>query len=303
MIKSPRTIFVALVLFAAAMLPVAAQASPGGQSWSPVEQATIRPGAVMITAGAQCTANFVFFDADDVYIGQAAHCAAGGSTGQPDGCIIGSMPLGTPVRVEGASHPGTLAYSSWGTMKALGEQDPQACAHNDFALVRLHRSDHSRVNPTMPHWGGPTGITDSLGAGSKVLSYGSSDLRAGIKELSPKQGFYQFRSGDGWGHTVFTVTPGIPGDSGSGFIDREGRAFGVVSTLIFLPDPLSNGLSDLSRALAYMHDHTELDDVQLALATEPFVPAPSLLDDALSPLPPLLQATRPIFQLLRILAP
>ena len=28
----------------------------------------------------------------------------------------------------------------------------------------------------------------------------------------------------GWNHDVFTVTPGIPGDSGSGYMDADGNA-------------------------------------------------------------------------------
>ena len=35
----------------------------------------------------------------------------------------------------------------------------------------------------------------------------------------------------GWSHDVYTVTPGIPGDSGSGFLDADGRAFGTLSTV------------------------------------------------------------------------
>jgi hypothetical protein len=36
--------------------------------------------------------------------------------------------------------------------------------------------------------------------------------------------------GNGWSHTVYTVTPGIPGDSGSAFLDASGNALGVLST-------------------------------------------------------------------------
>jgi hypothetical protein len=37
------------------------------------------------TDGAQCTANFVFSDAGDVYIGQAAHCSGTGTATETDG--------------------------------------------------------------------------------------------------------------------------------------------------------------------------------------------------------------------------
>ena len=45
----------------AALAPAAtAQAEP---RWPPAAEATIRPGASMLTTGGQCTANFVFYDA------------------------------------------------------------------------------------------------------------------------------------------------------------------------------------------------------------------------------------------------
>ena len=57
--------------------------------------------------------------------------------------------------------------------------------------------------------------------GDKVLSYGNSSLRLGITQLSPRRAS-AWASGGGWTHQVYTVSPGIPGDSGSAFIDRQG---------------------------------------------------------------------------------
>ena len=54
---------------------------------------------------------------------------------------------------------GTLAYSSWRTMRALGTPtDSPTCAYNDFALVKVSTADKGKVNPSIPFWGGPTGI-------------------------------------------------------------------------------------------------------------------------------------------------
>ena len=53
--------------------------------------------------------------------------APGGQT-ETDGCTSGSLPIGTPVEVDGASKPGTLVYNSWLTMQATGEADPDTCA-------------------------------------------------------------------------------------------------------------------------------------------------------------------------------
>ena len=74
----------------------------------------------------------------------------------------------------------------------------------------------------------------------------------------------------GWSHPVYTVTPGIPGDSGSGFLDADGKAFGVVSTVSIAPLPLSNGIGDLSRELAFAQAHSGIPGLKLALGTEPF---------------------------------
>jgi hypothetical protein len=111
-----------------------------------------------------------------------------------------------------------------------------------------------RVNPTIPLWGGPTGITGTTASGDKVLSYGNSSLRLGIPAVA--EGGRRPRLGgrrlDARRHHRVA---GHPGDSGSAFIDRHGRAFGVLSTLQISPLAGSNGVSDLSRMVAYMESH------------------------------------------------
>ena len=213
---------------------------------------TIHPGVQTYTDGAQCTANFVFSDGANTYIGQAAHCSGTGGSTETDGCDSGSLPLGTPVEVNGATKPGTMVYNSWVRMQAAGEKDASTCAYNDFALIRLDPADAGRVSPEIPVIGGPTGInTDGVAFGESVYSYGNSSLRFGISQLSPKEGTSLGTTGNGWTHPVYTVTPGIPGDSGSPFVDSSGRALGVLSTLAIAPLAGSNNVSDLSRALDY----------------------------------------------------
>jgi hypothetical protein len=230
----------------------------------------VHPGVQTFTDGAQCTSNFVFFDASDtVYLGQAAHCAGTEGNTATDGCESGTLPVGTQVEVDGASRPGTMAYSSWAAMQAAGESNADTCAFNDLALVRLDAADFGKVNPSIPFWGGPTGTTGTTAQGDKVLSYGNSSLRLGIEQLSPKEGLSLGQSGGGWTHEVYTVTPGIPGDSGSAFVDRRGRAFGVLSTLQLAPLVGANGVSDLLRMIAYMESHGG-PDVTLARGTEAF---------------------------------
>lgn len=225
----------------------------------------IHPGVQTLTAGAQCTANFVFTNGADTFIGQAAHCSGTGGSTETNGCLAGSLPLGTPVEVDGASRPGTLVYNSWLTMQARGETDANTCQYNDFALIKLDPADVASVDPSLPVLGGPTGIDrDGVGAGEQVFSYGNSSLRQGITQLSPKQGLSLGTDSGGWNHPVYTLTPGVPGDSGSAFLNDEGQALGVLSTLALAPLAGSNGVSDLGKSLDYANAYGGLGTITLS---------------------------------------
>jgi hypothetical protein len=265
-----RLALVALTLAATVGVLAAPSASAAPPPWAPAATAPIHPGVQTFTEGAQCTANFVFYDASAVYIGQAAHCSGTGGSTETNGCDSGSLPIGTAVEVTGASQPGVMVYNSWLTMQANGETDPDACAFNDLALIRLSPADAANVNPSIPFFGGPTGIdTDGTAALDNVYSYGNSSLRFGIAQLSPKRGVSTGDDGNGWSHNVFTLTPGVPGDSGSAFVSADGTALGVLSTLQLAPFVGANGVGDLAHELDYLAANTSFA-VQLALGTEPF---------------------------------
>jgi hypothetical protein len=256
---------VSLATAALLLLPSVASA------WAPASTAAVHPGVQTFTAGAQCTSNFVFQEGSTVYLGQAAHCSGTGGQTETDGCTSGSLPVGTAVEVTGASQPGKLAYNSWLAMQASGESDPDTCAYNDLALIALDAADVGKVNPSVPGFGGPTGVGSVGGLGATVYSYGNSELRGGITKLSPKQGIVIQNEGDGWSHIVSTLTPGIPGDSGSGFLNESGQAIGVLSTLQLAPLAGTNGVGDLGRELAYARAHG-FPNLQLVPGTEAFKP-------------------------------
>jgi hypothetical protein len=268
---------VAAVAFAGGA-PAGAATTP---HWASAATATIHPGTQMFTAGAQCTANFVYSDGTNTYVGYAAHCAGTGAETDTDGCSTGSLPLGTPVTFnEGANlasdgtqvGTGTLAYSSWLAMQKAGEKDANTCAYNDLALVKVDSQYVKDVNPSVPFWGGPVKLAAAgTSAGDTIYSYGNSLLRAGIEQLSPKQGASLGDDAGGWTHTVYTVSPGIPGDSGSGFMDANGNALGVLSTIAIAPIAGSNGVGDLLKELAYANGHG-MSGVQLVAGTEAFSP-------------------------------
>src|SRR6476659_7790399 len=167
----------------AALATAAPATAATASTWAPADTAQIHPGTMMYTDGAQCTANFVYTDSSaNVYVGYAAHCAGTGSSTDTDGCKTDSLPLGTKVTFnEGGSlvdegtqvGSGTLVYSSWLTEKKLGTTDPNTCAYNDLALVKVDAADVSKVNPSVPFWGGPTGIPGDYGAG-----FMSADVQA-----------------------------------------------------------------------------------------------------------------------------
>ncbi|WP_232661559.1 trypsin-like peptidase domain-containing protein [Pseudonocardia sp. TRM90224] len=269
-----------VVVLGAVLAPTAAAApAPAAFPSAPAPAAgAIHPGVVTDTeGGGACTTNFIFTGGGRTFIGQAAHCAGTGSATETNGCDSGTGGIGTKVTIkaeDGTERAGTLAYSSWVTMQAKGETDPDLCAFNDFALVEIDPADVADVDPTVPYFGGPTGIrTDALKTGEQVYSYGNSPLRLGIGALSPKTGILATEHPSGLSHEVYTLTPGIPGDSGSGFVDSSGRAFGVLSTLNLAPLPVSNGIADLAGALEYANANTDLG-VTLVDGEKPFTPTP-----------------------------
>lgn len=244
--------------------------------WAPARKAALTPGIQALTRGAgQCTTNFVFTDAKRrVYLGQAAHCA--GTSRGLDGCRGRSLPLGTRVVFARGATPydagealaaGTLAYSSWVTMRRRGETDPETCAFNDFALVRLDPKDRARVNPTMPHWGGPTGLAGRpLLMEEKVFGIGQSGLRSAGSPNSRQSGnaLAGWDGTDGWSHTFMARSPGIPGDSGSGYVDAEGKAVGTLSSMSVRLG-VWNNLGDLRRELQYARQHSGIRGLRLEL--------------------------------------
>jgi hypothetical protein len=277
------------------ILVLALLGSAGSASaWAPEGSASIHPGVMTFTNGpsflagaGQCTANFVYTDASGgVYLGQAAHCSSTGSSTETNGCTSKSLPIGTPIYagdlvnggIQNGTLIGTLAYNSWLTMQGKGEKDANTCAYNDLALIKINAAQVPNVNPTVPFWGGPNGLAAGVSAqGDRVFTYGNSILRGGVSALSPKTGVSlgDMEGTGGWSQSVYTVTPGIPGDSGSAYMDATGNALGVLSTVELAPVPLSNGVGTLAKEVAYANAATGLG-IKVAPGTTAFsaVPVP-----------------------------
>lgn len=246
----------------------------------------IGPGVQMNTGNAQCTANFVYRAGGHTYVGYAAHCASTGNDTSTNGCNTGSLPLGTKVSfVTGESAgslgglfgssggtvigTGTLRYSSWLAMQAAHTTDSLTCAYNDLALVEVDPAYLNKVDPTVPYLGGPTAIAGLPGTGAAVYTVGSSSLRGNTRSTT---GTVQASSL--WSDIVKTSSAGVPGDSGSGYLDAKGRAVGVLSTLnvSMVPPSTANGIGSLAQEVAFARTHG-VPGLVLVPGNRPFTPS------------------------------
>ncbi len=65
--------------------------------------------------------------------------------------------------------------------------------------------------------------------------------------------------------SLSTVTPGVPGDSGSAFLDPNGRALGPLSTISIAPLPASNNIGDIDHELNYAKANSGISGLTLSL--------------------------------------
>ena len=237
-----RTVLMGLAVLSAAVMPLAASAGPGkaqvAQSPSftlggakcsliavpaadgtmPVGVGTcpgVRPGAEVQTDVGLCTLNFLFEAPDkERYIGTAGHCILG--EGGPTGNNVGekTWPPGQgPVAKDSQGHQiGEFVYAIL--------QDPK-----DFSLIRLDPG--VQASPEMCQFGGPTGINDDVGGGTKVLQYWGNGIAIG-SALPARSAV-----ADGFpdANHVYAEGLALPGDSGSAVITDDGRALGVLVTV------------------------------------------------------------------------
>ena len=172
--------------------------------------AGIRPGAWMI-APSGCTMNFVFGSGTDLYIGTAGHCTEVG-----DRVVLVALP-GVLMEI------GTTVISR---DNGIGD---------DFALVEIDDAMLDLVNPSMTHWGGPTG-TGQPAVGDAVVHSGHG-LVIGTGG-TPRAGVVTY-VGRGEGGDAFGWDgAATPGDSGSAVRDVGGLAAGDLTHLVVGTDYL-----------------------------------------------------------------
>ena len=196
--------------------------------WAPAVGAGIHPGVVTETAaGARAPPTSCSPGRSGVPRAGSALRRHRGGHGERR-LQLATGPLGTEVTIHGSDgrdRTGGMVYSSWVAMQADDETDPDACAYNDFALVELSSGDAAHVNPSTPFGG--HGVHDAPEAGSAVLGYWQLDDPARHRGMAPQGRLGEV--GQGFGHEVYTLSPGIPAGDGSGYLTDDGEAVGVLT--------------------------------------------------------------------------
>jgi hypothetical protein len=164
----------------------------------------IRPGSWMI-APAGCTMNFVFGSASDYYIGTAGHCASVGDEVTLVAAPGVLMNIGTTVR---------------SVDNGIG---------NDFALVDVSPQMEQYLNPSMAHFGGPTGVGSPQPG--DVVEHSGHGLVIGTGG-TPRAGVVVYRGNGDGGDAFAWVGAASPGDSGSAVRLADGQAAGDLTHLV-----------------------------------------------------------------------
>ena len=201
----------------------------------PERASGIRPGSQMFieypdgtTAG--CTANFVWRDSiGDLYIGAAGHCFLPGDRNasenarrdaESDEDVYDVSRLDVSV-CDDCTVGGTTGLTFTGTTIALGDvayarqnlPDGSEVGH-DFGLVRIPSSAEDAVDPSLPQFGGPSGVSEgAVPAGLPVNQYGAGVANG---EVFPTMGSNGVSEGDlGTSESWYAAIRASPGDSGS----------------------------------------------------------------------------------------
>ncbi|MGH3389595.1 MAG: hypothetical protein ACRDOO_12040 [Actinomadura sp.] len=184
-------------------------------------QTGIRPGQWLLTLlgsdGSDttlgwCSANFVFKKGSAWGLGTAGHC---GTTGQPVSAYV------VPPLASGRL-PGLYVIGKIGVSHDNGIGD-------DFAMINIDPEFASWMNPTMPVWGGPSGVYRGAQVGLPVKHFGHGLVfgaggtpRAGVAIR------WDINRGDGFSW----VSPAAQGDSGSGVLTLGGEAAGDLTHIV-----------------------------------------------------------------------
>jgi trypsin len=213
----------------------------------------IQPGSLM--SGGGCTMNFIFRDQlARYYFGTAAHCTSG------VGATYGVSGVGNNIA--------TVVYDGGPTGN-----------NPDFALLRVDPAFYSFIDPTLCHWGGPTGVNTVLANGETTFIYGYGTLYSTTSATRARgPGIVNDEAYPGM--SIFN--PAIEqayngqaqaGDSGAPIVTGDGKAAGIhvrsYLTVVFRVDPVGKVMTRVDAAMAAASVATGLQ-LQLVDGTLPF---------------------------------
>ena len=151
-----------------------------------------------------------------VFIGQAAHCATTGASTDTNGCDARLPAHGAQrSQIDRRQPTGQLVYNSWMT-DAGGRARPTRTLLGQRLGpgASIAAADVGQVNPTVPFFGGPTGLGTAPPRDRRRRLHLRQLVaaRRGRSPLSPKRGASPGQLTTAAGPTPSTpVTPGIPG--------------------------------------------------------------------------------------------
>lgn len=226
--RTQRTAMLALVIGIAA---ITAGVTPGEARASAVASGhadpLIQPGAAVhltnrpLSQYGQCTLGFVFRDRHDTYIGTSAFCSGtqrdDGTFGSGVGnrAVMSDREFGTIVYwLKSGTGPNSAATPPW---------------QEDFALIRVDRSEVHRVSPVVADVGqAPHGITTSTQAsdGSLVFASGSG---VGMAQKPTRHRIGALVAHDDRGFQL--AFAGSAGDGGAPVLYPKGNTFNAYGVL------------------------------------------------------------------------
>lgn len=215
----------------------------------------IGPGsAILITIPGEgrfgCTANFIWTDGKKQYLGSAGHCflpTVKKST-HGEGADYDASGVKVSVCVEncGGNFRANLLVGTWvelGRIAYARQTDPTGTEDvgNDFGVVEIPAEAEHLVRPSMPVWGGPTGIQEfeygkygchygnGLGVGEVFLTKARVGL-AGGSDRDYWMGDFAGAFGDSGSGIVTCESDGLTfhGQGASGVLTHLGVAVGDV---------------------------------------------------------------------------
>ena len=181
----------------------------------------IRPGAWMFSPS-WCTMNFIFRGTSTTTTtkggGKKASTTGGGGSGWYIGTAGHCAEVGDEVTLVAA--PGVLMVIGK-TVKSF-----DGGVGRDFALVEIYPEMVQYINPSMTHWGGPTGTNYDVAVGDPIVHSGHG-LAIGTGG-TPRAGVVTHVEGTAFGWDG----AGIFGDSGSAVRHAGGLAEGNLTHLV-----------------------------------------------------------------------